>query len=88
MTLLPNPRATAVVAACGVLAALGAGCALRATTDFGPQSESSTRSISMGREDLPVVSGVSGPNGNSVGLRDAGGHDGNAGSAGSADGTR
>ena len=58
-------------ASLGIAALLGiAGCALRATTDFGPQSPSATRSLSVGPEGLPGgVSGVSGPNGDAVGLR-------------------
>ena len=63
-------KASALVVACAALWMCGAGCAMRATTDFGPQSQSSTRSLSVGPEGLPGnVSGVSGPDGDSIGLR-------------------
>ena len=59
----------AALSAALILALCGSGCALRATTDFGPQSSNSTRSLSAGPEGLPgSVSGVSGPQGNSIEL--------------------
>ena len=62
------------LAAAGFVLVCGAVCALRATTDFGPQTSSSTRSLSVGPEGLPGgVSGVSRPDGNSLGLRGNGG---------------
>ena len=54
--LLRFVRAILSVAA-GLGLLMGAsGCALRATTDFGPQSETSKRSINAGPEGMPGVS--------------------------------
>ena len=71
MTVIVRAGALAL---CAILAAVGTGCALRATTDFGPQSGQATRTLSAGPQGLPGgVSGVSGPDGDSIGLRDNGG---------------
>ena len=44
------------------------GCALRATTDFGPQSQSSTRSLSAGPQGLPGVTATSRPDSDTLNL--------------------
>jgi hypothetical protein len=60
-------RRMALAVTGGIVLALGAtGCALRATTDFGPQSESSKRSLNVGPEGMPgipVTGGGSHPGG-------------------------
>jgi hypothetical protein len=50
-------RARVLLPSAAVLGILlgGSGCALRATTDFGPQSESAKHSVSAGPEGMPGV---------------------------------
>ncbi len=59
--------------AAGAVLILGAGgCALRATTDFGPQSSSSRQSINAGPEGLPGVPVLGGNSGDAPGARSGG----------------
>ncbi len=70
MTFFPR---SLLIAAAGSVVILGAGgCALRATTDFGPQSQSSRQSINAGPEGLPGVPILSGNGGDVPGARSGG----------------